>query len=59
MGIIRSFVDKGRTGTTIKCRKGLQELLRLVASGAADFKQVLVYDVMSWLSGKWRSGVLR
>src|SRR5215472_7647594 len=42
MGIIRSFVGEGKTGTTIKCRKGLQELLRLVASGAADFKQVLV-----------------
>ena len=48
MGIIRSFVDGGKTGTTIKCRKGLQELLRLVASGAADFKQVLVYDVSRW-----------
>ena len=48
MGIIRSFVGEGKTGTTIKCRKGLQELLRLVASGAADFKQVLVYDVSRW-----------
>jgi DNA invertase Pin-like site-specific DNA recombinase len=48
MGIIRSFVDEGKTGTTIQCRKGLQELLRLVASGVADFKQVLVYDVSRW-----------
>ena len=48
MGIVRSFVDEGKTGTTIKCRKGLLELLGLVASGAADFKQVLVYDVSRW-----------
>jgi hypothetical protein len=46
-GIIRSFVDEGKSGTTIKWRKGLQELLRVVASGA-DFKQVLVYDVSRW-----------
>ena len=48
MGIIRSFSDEGKSGTTIKWRKGLQELLRVVASGAADFKQVLVYDVSRW-----------
>ena len=28
MGIIRSFVDKGKTGTTIEFRKGLQERIR-------------------------------
>ena len=34
-----------RSSVARDCRK---ELLRLVASGAADFKQVLVYDVSRW-----------
>ena len=37
IGIIRSFVDEGKSGTTIKGRTGLQALLRLVESGRADF----------------------
>lgn len=48
IGIVRSFVDPGKSGTTIKRRKGLQELLRVVESGAADFDHVLVYDVSRW-----------
>jgi DNA invertase Pin-like site-specific DNA recombinase len=48
IGIIRSFVDEGKSGTTIKKRKGLQELLRVVQSGEADFDQILVYDVSRW-----------
>jgi len=44
-GIVRSFVDAGKSGTSIKGRKGLQELLRNVEAGEADFDQVLVYDV--------------
>src|SRR5437762_13069317 len=47
-GIVRAFVDEGKTGRTIKGRKGLQELLRIVESGKADFNQVLVYDVSRW-----------
>ncbi len=47
-GIVRAFVDEGKTGRTIKGRKGLQELLRIVESGKADFNQVLVYDVSPW-----------
>jgi DNA invertase Pin-like site-specific DNA recombinase len=47
-GIVRSFVDEGKSGTTIKKRKGLQELLRVVESGEADFDHVLVYDVSRW-----------
>jgi DNA invertase Pin-like site-specific DNA recombinase len=47
-GIVRSFVDQGKTGRTIKGRKGLLELLRVVESGEADFSQVLVYDVSRW-----------
>ncbi len=48
IGIVRSFVDSGKTGTSIKKRQGLQELLRVVESGTADFSQVLVYDVSRW-----------
>jgi DNA invertase Pin-like site-specific DNA recombinase len=48
IGIIHSFVDEGKSGTTIKKRKGLQELLRVVQSGEADFDQILVYDVSRW-----------
>ena len=48
IGIVRSFVDQGRTGTTIKGRRGLQELLRVVESGQADFELILVYDLSRW-----------
>ena len=48
IGIVRSFVDAGKIGTTIKRRVGLQELLRIVESGSADFTDVLVYDVSRW-----------
>jgi len=48
IGIVRAFVDEGKSGTSIKGRKGLQELLRVVQSGEADFDQVLVYDVSRW-----------
>jgi DNA invertase Pin-like site-specific DNA recombinase len=48
MGIVRAFVDAGKIGTTIKRRAGLQELLRVVESGNADFTDILVYDVSRW-----------
>ena len=48
LGVIRAFVDGGKTGTTIKKRTGLQELLRIVESGMADFAEILVYDVSRW-----------
>jgi DNA invertase Pin-like site-specific DNA recombinase len=48
IGIVRSFADEGKSGTTIKRRTGLQELLRTVESGAADFATILVYDVSRW-----------
>ena len=48
LGIVRSFVDGGKTGTTIKHRMGLQELIRTVESGTADFAEILVYDVSRW-----------
>lgn len=48
LGIVRSFTDEGKSGTTIKGRTGLQELLDLVQSGSADFELILVYDVSRW-----------
>jgi DNA invertase Pin-like site-specific DNA recombinase len=48
IGIVRSFVDAGKIGTTIKRRAGLQELLRIVESGNAAFTDILVYDVSRW-----------
>jgi DNA invertase Pin-like site-specific DNA recombinase len=48
LGVVRSFVDGGKTGVTIKRRLGLQELLRIVEAGMADFVELLVYDVSRW-----------
>jgi DNA invertase Pin-like site-specific DNA recombinase len=48
IGIVRSFIDEGKTGTTIKRRPGLQQLLTTVQSGAVDFDLILVYDVSRW-----------
>lgn len=48
IGIIRSFVDSGRSGRTIKKRNGLQALLNIVQGGEADFDEILVYDVSRW-----------
>ena len=48
IGIVRSFKDEGKSGTTIKGRPGLQELLDAVQSGSADFDVILVYDVSRW-----------
>jgi DNA invertase Pin-like site-specific DNA recombinase len=48
ISIVRTFVDEGKSGTTMKGRNGLQELLRVIESGSADFNQVLVYDVSRW-----------
>lgn len=52
MGIVRSFTDEGKSGTTIKGRAGLRDLLKVVQSGSADFELILVYDVSRW--GRFR-----
>ena len=46
--IVRTFVDRGKSGLTLAGRVGLKELLRIVESGAADFDVLLVYDVSRW-----------
>jgi DNA invertase Pin-like site-specific DNA recombinase len=46
--IVRSFVDAGKSGVRIEGREALQDLLRVVESGQADFETILVYDVSRW-----------
>lgn len=46
--IIRTYADEGKSGLRIEGRNGLQELLRIVESGQADFKIILVYDISRW-----------
>ena len=46
--IVRIFTDAGKSGVGIQGRDALQELLRIVNSGAADFATILVYDVSRW-----------
>jgi DNA invertase Pin-like site-specific DNA recombinase len=46
--IVRSFVDAGKSGVGIQGRDALQDLLRTVESGQADFSTILVYDVSRW-----------
>ncbi len=46
--IVRSYVDKGRSGLTVKGRDALSRLLRDVVSESAKFRAILVYDVSRW-----------
>ncbi len=46
--IVRSFIDAGKSGVGIQGRDALQDLLRTVESGQADFSTILVYDVSRW-----------
>jgi len=48
MGIVRSYVDAGKSGLTIARRLGLKELIRTVTRKQADYQVVLVYDVSRW-----------
>jgi len=46
--IVRTYEDAGRSGLNLAGRGSLQELLKDVESGKADFDSVLVYDVSRW-----------
>src|SRR5258708_17954414 len=46
--IVRSFVDAGKSGVGIQGRDALQDLIKIVESGHADFSTILVYDVSRW-----------
>jgi DNA invertase Pin-like site-specific DNA recombinase len=46
--IVRSYEDAGRSGLSIERRTALQNLMRDVRAGIADFSTLLVYDVSRW-----------
>jgi DNA invertase Pin-like site-specific DNA recombinase len=46
--IVRTYADEGKSGLTVDARLGLQQLIRDVQAGAADYSAILVYDVSRW-----------
>jgi DNA invertase Pin-like site-specific DNA recombinase len=46
--IVRTCVDRGRSGLQIAGRDGLQELINDVQLAHADFDCILVYDISRW-----------
>jgi DNA invertase Pin-like site-specific DNA recombinase len=48
MEIVRTYMDAGKSGLTLRGRSGLSSLLADVVSGTAPFKAILVYDVSRW-----------
>lgn len=46
--IIRTYADEGKSGLRINGRQALQQLIKDVESGTADFQVILVYDVSRW-----------
>ncbi len=46
--IVRTYADEGKSGLNLNGREALQELIRDVTSGTADYAVVLVYDISRW-----------
>jgi DNA invertase Pin-like site-specific DNA recombinase len=46
--IIRTYADAGKSGLRIDGRASLQQLIKDVESGTADFTIILVYDISRW-----------
>jgi DNA invertase Pin-like site-specific DNA recombinase len=46
--IVRTYADEGKSGLRIDGRQALQQLIKDVESGRADFQVILVYDVSRW-----------
>lgn len=46
--IVRTYTDAGKSGLRIDGRQALQQLLKDVESGVADFQIILVYDISRW-----------
>ncbi len=46
--IIKTYTDAGKSGLNIGGRQSLQQLIKDVESGTADFKIILVYDISRW-----------
>jgi len=48
MNIVRTYSDAAKSGLSIGDRYALQQLIRDVETGNADFRAILVYDVSRW-----------
>jgi DNA invertase Pin-like site-specific DNA recombinase len=61
MDIVGTFEDSGKSGLHLDSRIALQQLLGIVQSGSADFRAILVYDVMhdGWRKGHLLCGAIR
>lgn len=46
--IIKTYADEGKSGLRIDGRIALQQLIKDVETGAADFQIILVYDISRW-----------
>lgn len=46
--IVRTYADAGKSGLRIDGRQALQQLIKDVETGMADFQIILVYDVSRW-----------
>lgn len=46
--VISTYSDPGKSGISIRSRKGLRQLLSDVIGGKARFRSILVYDVSRW-----------
>ena len=46
--IVHTYADAGKSGLRIDGRLALQQLIKDVESGSADFSIILVYDVSRW-----------
>ncbi|TXD52636.1 recombinase family protein, partial [Ralstonia sp. TCR112] len=46
--IVRTYADEGKSGLRLDGRQALQQLIKDVESGTADFQVILVYDVSRW-----------
>jgi DNA invertase Pin-like site-specific DNA recombinase len=46
--IVRTYADEGKSGLRLDGRLALQQLIRDVENGTADFQIIIVYDVSRW-----------
>lgn len=46
--VVRTYSDAARSGLNLTRRPGLRQLLQDVASGNAEYRAILVYDVSRW-----------
>jgi len=46
--IVRTYADEGKSGLRIDGRRALQQLIKDVENGNADFQVIVAYDVSRW-----------